>query len=60
MAYDVELEHAIDQVGRTRLFMLATSLGWTPTFPPPKQTWWLMISELRRADEAADILALRL
>lgn len=44
---DLELEKAIDEVGRDRVFHCARKLGWG-NHQPPKYVWWSIIAELRQ------------
>lgn len=44
-----ELEKAIDEVGREKVFQRATEVGWRYGEPPPKWVWWLIIAELRQS-----------
>ena len=44
---DFELEKAIDEVGRDRVFDCARSAGWGEHSHPPKYVWWSIIAELR-------------
>lgn len=44
---DAELEAAIDEVGRGKVFALAELNGWTPFCAPPKYVWWEIVRQLR-------------
>jgi len=43
---DEDLEKAIDDVGRDRVFDRAASLGWTGA-PPPRWVWWRIVQGFR-------------
>lgn len=43
---DEELEKAIDDVGRDRVFDRAEAHGWND-MTPPRWVWWLIVKELR-------------
>ena len=51
MSEDMNLEVAIDEVGRYRAFVMAHSYGWTHG-PPPKFIWWGIVQQLREEDQA--------
>lgn len=55
---DEELEMAIDETGRERVFAAARTLGWSPRNCPPKWVWWSIIAEVRTemASEADALL----
>jgi hypothetical protein len=44
---DDELEKAIDEVGRDKVFQRAKEVGWRYGEDPPKWVWWGIIAELR-------------
>lgn len=44
---DTELEAAIDEAGRDRVFARAYHHGWTGSLTPPKWVWWGIVLELR-------------
>lgn len=55
MKYDLDLELALDAVGRQEAISRAKSLGWVG--PPPKYVWWNIVVMMRyeqrlNADEA--------
>jgi hypothetical protein len=41
-----ELEAAINEVGRDRVFAMARALGWGDT-TPPEFVWWSIVDKLR-------------
>lgn len=43
---DIELEAAIDRVGRERVFAKAETLGYQRYDAPPKWVWWGIVKEL--------------
>jgi hypothetical protein len=43
---DQELEKAIDEVGREKVFQRARNIGWTDDVPPA-WVWWGIVNELR-------------
>lgn len=43
---DQELEKAIDEVGREKVFQRARNIGWTDD-APPAWVWWGIVNELR-------------
>ena len=47
---DKELEEAIDQVGRVKVFDLAALNGWFPPNSPPKWIWWGIVRQLRNTN----------
>lgn len=47
---DKELEAAIDEVGRDKVFAHARALGWGSTKTPPKHVWWGIIHQIRKGD----------
>lgn len=44
---DPELEKAIDEVGREKVFLTARQLGWGSE-TPPSWVWWNIVHVLRR------------
>jgi hypothetical protein len=46
---DYELEKAIDDVGREKVFQLAREYGWGNDQAPPSCVWWGIVNELRAA-----------
>lgn len=44
---DAELENAIDEVGRDKVFAFALVNGWPPGSCPEKYVWWQIVRELR-------------
>ena len=44
---DKELEKAIEEVGRGRVFAYARENGWDSHAAPPKWVWWGIVAELR-------------
>lgn len=46
---DQELEKAIDEVGREKVFQRAREVGWRYGDDPPKWVWWGIVAELRQA-----------
>ena len=49
---DIELEAAIDEVGRHRVFDLMHYYGWNSYDAPPKYVWWQAVFQLRSAHRA--------
>jgi poly-gamma-glutamate capsule biosynthesis protein CapA/YwtB (metallophosphatase superfamily) len=49
---DKELEDAIDEVGRDKVFIRARMLGWSPGSAPPKHVWWGIVSQIRNGEPA--------
>ena len=47
---DDDLERAIDEVGRGRVFLFMEASGWNRYDTPPKWVWWQAVHELREAD----------
>jgi hypothetical protein len=46
---DYELEKAIDDVGREKVFQLAREYGWGNDQAPPSCVWWGIVNDLRAA-----------
>lgn len=44
---DNDLERAIDEVGRERVFSRAREMGWGHYAAPPAFVWWGIVAELR-------------
>lgn len=44
---DADLEKAIDDLGRERVFGRARAIGWTAEMMVPKWVWWGIVAELR-------------
>lgn len=44
---NADLERAIDDVGRDRVFLRAKSYGWSNGDVPPEYVWWGIVQELR-------------
>lgn len=44
---DDDLEKAIDEVWRDKVFARATSHGWHSGATPPKWVWWGIVEEIR-------------
>lgn len=51
--YDMELERAIADLGRERVFAVARANGWSAWESPPKWVWWNIVAELRGRDALA-------
>ena len=47
---DDELEAAIDEVGRERVFTRAANMGWSTGMLPPKWVWWQIVCDLKASD----------
>ncbi len=45
---DMELEKAIDEVGRFAVFGAATMMGWSAMDDVPKHVWWGIVNKLRQ------------
>lgn len=45
---DPELEKAIEEIGRNRVFAEAEKSGWRRGDVPPKFVWWGLVHKLRQ------------
>ncbi len=48
MKYDPELEAAIDEVGRDKVFARMELFCWPRGSAPPKSFWWQVVAQLRQ------------
>lgn len=48
---DKELESAIDNAGRDRVFAFMRANGWTPYSAPPKWVWWAAVSAVQELSQ---------
>jgi hypothetical protein len=44
---DVQLENAISEAGRERVFAIMRAAGWGPHDNPPKWVWWRAVGMAR-------------